>query len=348
MFKPHINQMSPYTPPLEGRSQSGCLLLDFNESVVSPPSQVSDALSSFIHSNRLQVYPEYGNLTELIGNYAQVPPGSCLFTNGSDQAIDILMRLVVNPGDNVLLLSPSFAMFEQAAQLEAAQIHEISYNPDFSFPYAEFEKNLGATNIRLAVIVNPNNPTGTPVDSDFIQAMVSRFPDTFFIVDEAYYEFHRETSSSLIAEHRNVAVLRTFSKAFALAALRVGYLLGHSSLITELEKVRGPYDVNMLGAVGAMAALKDPSYVSRYADEVMNQAKPMLIAYLQSKGVDVYAGRANFLLLHSSDPPSTMDSLRQQGILVRRGRKVASSMVRITVGPVSCVEKCIEALEKCL
>lgn len=348
MFKPHIQAMSAYTPPLEGRSTSGCLLLDFNESTQPPPAFVIDALSHFLASGRLQVYPEYADLAEKIGHYVQLSAKHCLFTNGSDQAIDVLMRLLVNPGDQVVLLSPSFAMFEQAAGLEHADIVEISYCQDFSFPYQEVEAAIATGLPKVVVLVNPNNPTGTPIERKFLERLIQSWPQTFFIVDEAYYEFHGETVKDMVPAHRNMAVLRTFSKAFALAALRMGYLLAHEDVVEQLLKVRGPYDVNMLGAVAAAAALDSPGYMHDYVAEVMNHAKPMLTEYLRQHSIDVYEGRANFLLLRPDDPDALMAFLKTRGILVRRGRRVASSMVRMSIGTRQDVQRCIAALDEYL
>ncbi|WP_051321354.1 pyridoxal phosphate-dependent aminotransferase [Chrysiogenes arsenatis] len=327
---------------------SGCRLLDFNESTLPPSPKVIQALTQFLNAGRLQVYPEYQALQQNIAEYAGVSAQNILFTNGSDQGIDILFRGIVGQGDRVLLLTPSFAMFEQAAHLEGAEIITHSYGADCSFPYEHVAATLGTGTIKLAVFVTPNNPTGTPVDLPFIRQMVDMHPQTFFIIDEAYFEFHGETSKDLVVTYSNMAVLRTFSKAFALAAVRLGYVIAHRDVIDELEKIRGPYDVNTLAVVAAQAALEDPAYMYQYRDEVIYLAKPRMLDFFTQRGIAVYAGKANFILFDPGNPQVAIDFLRTRGILVRRGRGAIAHMVRVTVGTTACVDAFIGAYSEYL
>ncbi|MBF0510251.1 MAG: histidinol-phosphate aminotransferase family protein [Deltaproteobacteria bacterium] len=336
-IKEHIKAMTPYLPPLEGRASEGkYTLLDFNERTAPPGPAVLNALRTFIDSGAVQAYPEYGDLEAKIAKYAEVPAGQVMVTNGSDQGIEIIYRAGVSFGDGVIIPSPSFAMFYQVAGVEGARLIRPSYHEDLSFPASDVLAAL-CPGVKLVVIVSPNNPTGSVASEEQVRAILDKAAGlgAAVLLDEAYFEFHRQSFKHLILSYANLFIIRTFSKAFGLPSLRVGYVISREENIKELLKIRGPYDVNMLARVGVMAALDHLDYVQDYVQEVMGRSKPLLESFFDQHGVSYYPSWANFITFRPPDQMAAFEALKLQGILVRpRSGPCIDGTLRVSLGTV--------------
>ena len=251
-----IANMGTYKPPLEGRNPKEYLLMDFNESPEPPPPSVRKALQEYLVEGDLHVYPHYGSFCEELGQYVGVSAEQLLLTNGSDQGIDVVLRCLLEPGTNLVMAMPGFTMFKQTVGTIGADFIEVPYPEDLVFPYEKVRQAVNAQT-RIIVVINPNNPTGTSAPLTQVEALLQEFPDCAVLVDEAYYEFTGQTCLHLLNQYPNLVVLRTFSKAFAIPALRLGYVIAREEFINELLKIRGPYDVNMAALVAARALLQD-------------------------------------------------------------------------------------------
>ena len=201
------------------------------------------------------------------------------------------------------------------------------------------------SNVRLVVLCNPNNPTGTPIPLEQIELILRKALETRAVVyvDEAYAEFSGETSVLLLSQYPNLVLTRTFSKAFGITSLRVGYVVASSELIGDLLKVRGPYDVNMAGACAARAALFAVDEIQAYAKEVMEQAKPMVEQFFREAGVWFCPSRANFLLFRPTEPSrEVFKQLEANGILIRprKGPNIDNT-IRLSIGTVAQMEEFI-------
>jgi histidinol-phosphate aminotransferase len=342
-FRQNILKMNPYHPPLSGRLSSGQLLLDFNERVTPVHEAVRQAMTDWVNSGASWCYPEYDGLEKALSQYALVEPQHIFFGNGSDQLLDCIFRAVVDPGDLVLLPSPSFAMYAQCADLVEAKTATFSYLAED--PLAELKKALSQQTPRMVVICQPNNPTGTFLDVPALRQLFDQYPNVWFLVDEAYYEF---SSESVLENHQtprpNVVVTRTFSKAFGLAALRFGYMVASEDLNEQCGKIRGPYDINRLVAIAAEVALNHLDEVKCYAREVMEEAKPLLEGALKNLGCDFMASRSNFLLV-KNPPLGLVEHLDNSGIRVRAMRqKELTGACRISIGNVAATQKVLAAL----
>ena len=190
IFKAHIDAMSAYQPPLEGRDPKAYTLLDFNERTVDVPEHVKDALKAFIDSGRLHMYPAYGHLVERIADYAGVDAVQTMITNGSDQGIDLIIRSACQAGDEIIIPGPSFAMYRQCAQIENLRMVEPLYTRDGGYPLAEVLAAIN-DNTRAIVISNPNNPSGTLLDVQSILTIAASAPQAVILVDECYYEYSK-------------------------------------------------------------------------------------------------------------------------------------------------------------
>lgn len=329
---PRIKKMSPYSPPLDGRSSYDGTLLDFNERAAMSPSALR-GLERCIQDKKLHLYPEYFDLAECIAKYAAVDPAQVMLANGTDQAIDVIFRTFADAGDTVIIPTPTFAMYEQYAQAAGNKIIKPLYvKSSLAFPLQQVLDAIDES-VRAVVVTNPNSPTGTLVPLLDIEKIARKAANAIVYVDEAYFEFARVTATTLIKTYPNIIVSRTFSKAFGLAGLRIGYIIADSQYICEMLKVRGPYDVNMPAYYVAAAALTDLDGVRRYVDEVINEAKPFTETYFSDNKITFWPSAGNFILFKPKNPNAVEEALRQNGVLVRPQSKTnIEGTLRVTIG----------------
>lgn len=339
-FNPQVWNSAPWSmadPP--GIDRSRCLRLDRNESTRPVSGTVAAALSAHLSGAGFHRYPSDEQLTSRIAENCGVPAEFVLLTNGSDQAIDITLRTFLSTGSRVLVATPEFIPFRRVAGLLGTQVDGVPYGPDFSFPCTEF-RTAAQRDPALIVFVNPNNPTGTLVDTAYIQEILAEHSDTPVIVDEAYYEFTGTTVVPLVESHRNLIVFRTFSKAFAMAGLRLGYVIADPATLEQIRKLRNPFDVNELAIVAGGAQLAAVDEVRGHVEEIMSDAKPMVLEFFGEIGVPVVAGAANFLLVRPEDCARTVRMLRESRVLVQPLHgPLVEGMFRLTVGTRSEMEE---------
>ena len=352
IFMPSVRKMEPYNPPLEGRAKEGHLRFDFNERTTPPHRLVREAIGQYVGSGEFQVYPEYGDLNEIIANYIKgVESSQIIAANGSDQAIDIIYRALVGRGDNVIIPAPTFAMLEQSAHIQGANIISPRYEGEnLDFPFDEVMDKI-KPGIKLVVICNPNNPTGTTLAKDKSEAIIKKAKEAGagVLVDEAYHEFAPDCSVvDLIGKYFNLFITRSFSKVMGISGLRAGCAVSQEKNIRELMKIRGPYDVNM-AAAAAMKALRHPEVVDDikgYISEVMEVSKPTLEKFYEENGIKYYPSDAGFHLLEDKDRVLT-NFLKSKEILVRP-RSDPPGTVRVSIGTREDTRKYMEAFQEYL
>ena len=338
-----IANMGTYKPPLEGRNPKEYLVMDFNESPEPPPLSVRKALQEYLLEGDLHVYPHYGSFCEELGQYVGVSAEQLLLTNGSDQGIDVVLRCLLDPGTNLVMAMPGFTMFKQIVGTIGADFIEVPYPEDLVFPYEKVRQAVSA-GTRIIVVINPNNPTGTSAPLEQVEALLREFPECAVLVDEAYYEFTGQTCLHLLKKYPNLVVLRTFSKAFAIPALRLGYVIAREAFINELLKIRGPYDVNMAALVAARALLQDRKPWQELVQHLMGEAKPALEHFLKEHGVRFYPGEANFLLVEPKGGAALAVSyLKEKGILVRPMRPPLEQCFRMSLRRMEEMERFFQA-----
>ena len=316
-FREPVLRAGHYLPPWSGVDRSGLIRLDRNESTQPLPPHAVEALVARVTREGVHTYPDAEPLRELLGRYCGLPADHILPTNGSDQGIDLVLRSFLAEGGSLLVARPEFPMFTQIADVLGVRILGVPYGPAFEFPYEAFWEAAARRRPGIIVVINPNNPTGTPVDTGFIQELAEAHPDVPVLVDEAYYEFTGRTVASLLRTHGNLIVLRTFSKAFAMAGLRLGYLAADPEVIHQVSKLRLPYDVNTAAIVAAEAQLREVEQVRRYVATLMGEVKPAVVGFLEQHGVEHWPGAANFVLVRPERCAEAVAYLREAGILVR-------------------------------
>jgi histidinol-phosphate aminotransferase len=244
--------MAPYSPPTGGRAEK--LRLDFNENTVGCSPRVIEFLSKRLTASQLSIYPEYTDAIRDLAAFFGVSADEFTLTNGTDEAIQLLVNTYVDDGDDVVLLKPSYAMYRFYAEVAGASIRELEYRrDDLSFPLEELLAAL-RPETRAVLIANPNNPTGTGIGQEGLRKILEAAPGAAVLIDEAYYEFSGVTALGWLREFTNLFVSRTFSKVYGMAAMRCGCLFSRAENVQWLRKAQSPYSVNMLAAIAARAS----------------------------------------------------------------------------------------------
>jgi histidinol-phosphate aminotransferase len=335
--------MAPYHPPTGGRADR--LRLDFNENTLGCSETVTQFIAEHLIENQLAVYPEYGTAVEELAQFFKVEQNEFTLTNGTDEAIQVLVNTYVDDDDDVIILQPSYAMYRFYCEVAGAQIREIPYRAGtLQFPLQEL---LGAIrpSTRLILISNPNNPTGSGVDLDGIIRILKKAPHAAVLVDEAYYEFSGVTALGLIREYPNLFVSRTFSKVYGMAAMRVGCLFSKAENVAWLKKAQSPYSVNTLAVLAARAAIRDTAYISEYVGEVL-AARELVYVGLEKLGINYIKSQGNFVLFDCGERSiEVRDTLKAKNILVRDRSYEIPGAVRVTVGTREQMRKFLTELE---
>lgn len=316
--------MDRYQSPKEGRR--GYIRLDFNESTAP---QVIEGYCS---------YPEYDPLLKELASIFEVDKENILPTNGTDEALSLIASTFIEPGrDRALVSTPTFAMIKRSVVLAGAELVEIPVKANLQYDTEAIEEALKKQNIKLAVFASPDNPTGSLIDRAILEGWLESFPGTLFVLDEAYSDYANVSTIDLTEKYKNILVTRTFSKAWGLAGLRLGVIVGDSEKLELIARLRMPYSVNSYVAELAPDLLSCKNQVAEEASDLMKR-KAKLIADLTNLNLDIVPGSANFFLVKL---PGLGDSfiadLKKAGILVRdRSSKVEgdpmNGAVRITVG----------------
>jgi histidinol-phosphate aminotransferase len=336
--------MAPYHPPTGDRMDK--LRLDFNENTVGCSPRVVEALRNGITAESLSVYPDYARVKRTLSAFFGVSPEELLLTNGTDEAIQVLINTCIDDADEVVIPRPSYAMYRFYAEVAGASIVEVAYEPPhLTFP---IEALLAAITpqTRAVLISNPNNPTGTATGLEQIELILNKAPHAAVLIDEAYYEFCGVTALGLIPRYPNLFVSRTFSKVYGMAAMRMGCLFSQRANVDFLHKAQSPYSVNSLAALAAEAAVSDPDYVAAYVTEAL-AARRMLCAGLERLGIGHAPSSANFILGYFGDRAlEVRDALRDHAILVRDRSYEIPGGVRITAGTREQIRRVLDELER--
>ena len=341
-----VELMNSYKPPLEGRR--GLLRLDFNENTVGCSPKVLEAIKN-IKEEEIASYPEYSKFKAKLAENLKISVDKLMVTNATDEAIMVIMQTYVEAGEEVIIPVPTFAMFKFYAQLSGAKIKEILYNTNLMFP-AKKVLNAISKNTKLVILCNPNNPTGTLIEKSDIIKIIEKAQKTgtLVLLDEAYYQYSGVEYQSLIDKYDNLVIIRTFSKAYGMGGLRLGYAVSNPEIIKNMLKAGSPYSVNTMAMHAASVAMDDDNYVRWYVEEV-KKAKKSLYEALAKLKIKTYPSTANFLIAKFPKRSKEIeDKLKEKGILVRdrSNDPLLKDCLRIGIGTVKQTEQLIAALKE--
>jgi histidinol-phosphate aminotransferase len=339
-----VRKMAPYSPPSAGRD--GKLRLDFNENTVGCSPTVVEFLHEHLTASQLSIYPEYVDVIRELAAFFEVGEDEFTLTNGTDEAIQVLVNTFIDDGDEVVVLKPSYAMYRFYAEVAGAVVREVEYRSEtLNFPMEEILAAITPAT-RAVLIANPNNPTGTIVNLEGIERILDAAPKAAVLIDEAYFEFSEITVLPWIRKYSNLFVSRTFSKVYGMAAMRCGCLFSGAQNVAWLKKAQSPYSVNTMAALAARAAIRDRAYVESYVDEVL-AARALAYEGLHKLGIKTFASEANFILFQLGEQAIPIrDALRERGVLVRDRSYEIPGCVRVTIGTRAQIERFLEELGK--
>ncbi|MEJ2154526.1 MAG: histidinol-phosphate transaminase [Desulfobacteraceae bacterium] len=354
----YINNIAPYVagkPIAEVEREYGIansIKLASNENPLGPSPKAVEAMEAAM--TRIHRYPDEPGyaLLNRIAEHAAVHPGQVIIGNGSDDVLGLLSRALLEPGDEVIVPTPSFLMYSIVAQTAGAKLVEAPLNGmeiDLDIILA---KVTSAT--RLIFICNPNNPTGAIVTKDaFSRFLDALSDDLVVVVDEAYIQYVRDPQCAQGLQFLNndtpVVVLRTFSKAYGLAGLRVGYGVMSQELAGQLNKVRMPFNVNTLAQAAAEAALDDTAFL-RQSVELVHQSLDLLYEALDKRDIRYFPTQSNFFLIDvARDATQVFEQMLRQGVIIRSMRGYGfPEYIRVNIGLPEENQRFLDALDTVL
>ena len=317
------------------------LKLDWNEATIPPSPLVKKRLSELVQGPEFYyLYPSTYNpeLHQLLADYTSIPLEQIQYFASSDSLHEYITRVFVSVGDPVLILGPTYDNFRLACESQGARLEYSNLSENFIFDPVKFESDIRRTCPSLIYICNPNNPTGTFIEVDYIESLLLQFPESLFLIDEAYYEFSGKSAKDLVLTYDNILVTRTLSKAFALANFRMGYLISCKENIDNISKVRNPKNFTTFSQEAAIAVLSDIPYMKNYVAAV-KEAKKWFIYMLGQypERLKLFAGEGNFVLIKFHDAGARdqfIVFMESNNILIRNltHSSLLKDCVRITMG----------------
>ena len=338
-----VRRLPSYRPPLAGRDG---LRLDFNENTVGCSPRVLERVRR-TSGEELARYPERAPIENSVATFLGIQPKEVLLTNGVDEAIHLLCEAYLQAGDEALIVVPTYSMYRIYMMAAGADVVSVPAAEDFRFPVADVCRRI-TPRTRMIAIANPNNPTGSIAKQEELMTIARSAPDAAVLVDEAYFEFCGQTTIAK-RDEKNLFVARTFSKAYGMAGLRVGMLIGEEAQMRAIRRVSSPYNVNALALACLPEAIADQGYIQQYVGEVL-AGRARLERSLQECGVQFWPSAANFVLARvgstAEDSAAFVEHMRRRGILVRDRSSDHGCVgcVRITLGPREHTDRLLEAL----
>ncbi|WP_423146238.1 histidinol-phosphate transaminase [Rubrolithibacter danxiaensis] len=336
----NIQNLVPYSSARDEFQGEASIYLDANENSFGSPLATN--------FNR---YPDPLQLEvkEKISKIKGVPPVNIFLGNGSDEAIDILFRAFCRPGiDNVILLPPTYGMYQVCANINDVEIRKVSLTGDYQLNLDGIAEAIDE-NTKLIFICSPNNPTGNSIDREAIETILANF-NGIVVIDEAYINFSRQRSFiQELTEYSNLVILQTLSKAWGLAGLRVGMAFASQEIIEVFNKVKPPYNINEASQRLASEALNNVEQVNNWIKETIKERDNLVLGLKKFGFVEnIYPSDANFILVKTTEPVKIYNFLVEKDIIVRDRSKVelCEGCLRITVGIPSENERLLSALKE--
>lgn len=360
LVPPHVASLTPYLPgkPIEEVERehgvSGVAKLASNENALGPsPRAVAAAREALAGAN---LYPDGSafNLRNALAAKLGVDAKEVFVGNGSNELIELLVRTFVLEGEEVLTSAQSFVAYKLAAQAHGRTLVEAPMKARFHYDLEALRKLL-SRRTKVIFLANPDNPTGTWFTESELTLFVDAVPkETLVVLDEAYAEFvdapGYQDSLALRRKYPNLVVLRTFSKIHGLAGLRLGYGIARAEVVDFIDRVRAPFNVNLVAQAAGVAALSDEEHVAK-SRALVRRERPFLAAGLAALGATVVPSQGNFLLADFPGRPGKelFEALLGKGVVVRPlGGYGFPTAQRVTVGLRAENEKCLAALRKVL
>ena len=326
LVRENVKRLTPYSSARDDFKGEAKVFLDANENSLGSP--LTKWYNRYPDPHQLKV-------KQKLSEIKKVPLENIFLGNGSDECIDILQRAFCEPGiDNIIICPPTYGMYEVCANINDVKIKKVNLTNEFQLDLESIE-NVIDGNTKMIFLCSPNNPTANSLHPEDIEAILNNYFG-LVIIDEAYINFSKQRSfSTQLNEYPNLVVMQTLSKAWGLAALRVGIALASEEIISVMNKIKPPYNINQASQELALQALNEVEQVNDMIKEIVKEREILAEALVNLSSVEkVYPSDANFLLVKVNDPVAIYKKLLERGIVVRdRSRiELCEGCLRITVG----------------
>jgi len=298
-------------------------------------------------------YPEFSKtrLQEKLADHLAVEPERLLIGNGSNEILQMVFTAVLSPGKKLLTVVPTFPIYQQLARVCDADLITLEFEDDWSFPAEKILTALETSKTEICVLCSPNSPTGVELPTQSLRKILPT-AGGLVVVDEAYFEFTQTSALPLLGEFENLVITRTFSKAMGLAGLRIGYLIASPQLVSEFQKVKLPYNLNILSETAACKLLDHPEVISQRVESLLYEKEAFLRELAAIAAVTAFPSSANFVMIETPYPADAVfEKMIAHGILIRDisgYHPRLQKKLRISVGTRSENQACVQALERAL
>jgi histidinol-phosphate aminotransferase len=344
MFREAIEQMAPYTPGEQPRPGQPLIKLNTNENPYPPSPHVKAAIAKATGPS-LRLYPP-PRADELVNAAARLYGFSremILAGNGSDELLAMLFRAALTRDDKVAYALPTYSLYDTLAAIQESRVAAVPLGPGFTQPLVE----LAAEQATLTIVCNPNSPCGSLAAPAQLSNLARVLDGRLLVIDEAYVDFAASNALTLVKRHPNVVVLRSLSKSFSLAGMRVGLCFAQPPVIEQLLKVKDSYNLNRLAVTAGAAALADIGWMRRNVERI-KRVRALSEKRLRRLGFEVPPSQANFVLarIQGHDMAAVAAALRRRGILVRHfPQSVFRDSLRISIGTPAQMDTLFKVLQ---
>lgn len=325
--------------------------LNQNESPFDVPETLKAEILKTVQQKPWSRYPEPMpiDLVNAFANHVGTDPNGIIVANGSNTLIQLTLGVISAPGVDVVIPSPSFSLYDMYTNIFSGNVISVPLTTDYRFDIPAIKQAIQGDNVRLAILCSPNNPTGCSISNDHLETLLSN-TNALIMVDEAYGEFHNQTALDLLPKHPNLIILKTFSKAFGAAGVRMGYLIAHPTIKNEIIKGKIPFDINVFSHTAALAILKHEDLIKERIKFICDERDRVYQALTQIEGVTAYPSDANLILFEVDDPNAIFNGLVEQGVLIRNvtSYPMLNKALRVSIGSKEENDQFLLALERTL
>ena len=344
MFREAIERMAPYTPGEQPRPGQRLVKLNTNENPYPPSPKIRRAIIAEAGAAlRLYPSPRADAFVAAASRLYGIPRNMILAGNGSDELLTMIFRSALGRGDRVAYAQPTYSLYDTLAEIQEARIVAIPLHADYAPPL----DGLAAEGAELTIVCSPNSPCGTLASTAGLEELARRLGRKLLVIDEAYVDFADSNALELVRKYRNVVVLRTLSKSYSLAGMRLGLLFAYPQAVETLLKVKDSYNLNRLGIAAGAQALADAEWMRRNVERV-KRTRAETEKRLRQMGFEVPASSSNFVLarIPGHDMAPVAAALRRRRVLVRHfPNSVFRDGLRISIGTPTEMAALFKALE---
>ena len=347
IIKPAVRALRAYTLS----PHRAVVKINQNENPWDAPAEIKDEVLRRFAARQWSRYPEFIPVTlhEQLAKFAGWKADGVIAGNGSNELIQAVLMVTMEPGKRVLISEPTFALYKQVATVLGSDVVSVPLTPQLTYDTAALLETIEEQQPDVTIICSPNNPTGCIIEAADLRSML-RAARGLVVIDEAYHEFAQQSVAPLLAEHENMIVLRTFSKAMAFAALRIGYLLAAPDLVREIGKAVLPYNLNAFSQIAAEVAIERyPTLLGPTVQAIIGEREHLYRAISEIRGLAPVSSQGNFMLVKSAtDITRIFTELLKREILVRdvSGYPMLSEYFRFSVGTPEENDRLLRALNE--